>query len=262
MPSVSLAYRPTGTTPAGIPVYCLGELDFVRIAAGPFLMGSTDENPLAHPNEKPQHVVDIPYDYWLSRLLVTNEQYAAFIRDGEHPVNGWEKKRNHPVVNVSWDDCMAYCKWLQNRMRAQLPPGAVVRLPTEAEWEKAARGMDGREWPWGNQFDISKCDMDERGRGGASPAGAYSPQGDSPYGCADMAGSAWEWTHSKLKPYPYRADDGREDEQGGPRVIRGGAFPFDHGRARCAYRGRHLPIYLWPHYGFRVAVICPGRCAE
>ena len=107
------------------------------------------------------------------------------------------------------------------------------------------RGPSAYEWPWGNEFDESQCDLDERGRWGTTPVGAYSPQGDSPYGCADMAGNVWEWTHTLFMPYPYRADDGREDERvpslscgvGPPRSIAGvpaplsgaGTFPSSFG---------------------------------
>ena len=262
MPNLVMTYQPTGKTPGGIPVYCLGGSEFVSIPAGPFLMGSKDSNPMASAEEKPQHRVEIPYEFWLTRTLVTNEEYASYIGEGNHPVSDWRTKPNDPVVNVSWQDCMAYCKWLSDCMKSQLPTTAKVRLPTEAEWEKAARGTDGREWPWGNKFDKSRCDLDERGKRGTTPVGAYSPQGDSPYGCADMAGNAWEWTHSDFKPYPYRADDGRENEKGLTRVIRGGAFPFERGRARCAFRGRHLPIFLWPHYGFRAAIVFQAQGSE
>jgi formylglycine-generating enzyme required for sulfatase activity len=257
MSSKRLTYQPIGTTPASIPVFTLGGLEFICVPAGKFIMGSSDDNPLAYDNEKPCHTVDIPYDFWLTRFLVTNEQYAVYIGEGRHPVSGWKKKRNHAVVNVTWKDTLAYCKWLNERLKDELPQGAVLRLPTEAEWEKAARGENGYEWPWGNEFDKAKCDLDERGRWSTTPIGTYSPQGDSPYGCADMVGNVWEWTHSKFKPYPYRADDGREDEKGAVRAMRGGAFPFNRGHARVAFRGRHLPVFLWLHYGFRVAVVFP-----
>ena len=145
--------------------------------------------------------VDIPYDYWMARYPVTNELYNAYVKSKgiKHHVDGWEKKKDHPVVYVSRNDAMEYCKWLNQILHAsrEIPiPNLQLRLPTEAEWEKAACGTDGLEYPWGNQFDKNKCNTNEGGKGDTTPVGLYSPQGDSPYGCADMSGNVWEWTHS------------------------------------------------------------------
>jgi formylglycine-generating enzyme required for sulfatase activity len=214
----------------------LGDFEFMPISAGKFQMGSKKENELAKDDERPQHTVDLPYDYWMARFPVTNEQYSAYIGEEKHPVDGWHEKRDYPVVNVSWNDAMKYCKWLESLLEGKLPEGYCLRLPTEAEWEIAARG-DDREWPWGNKFDKNKCNSNEGGKGGTTPVGAYSPAGDSPYGCADMAGNVWEWCRSHYTRYPYRADDGREEEtDSGIRVLRGGAWNYDRNYARCAYR--------------------------
>jgi formylglycine-generating enzyme required for sulfatase activity len=237
----------------------MGGIEFVRIPAGKFLMGSKKDNKLAYDDEKPQHTIEIPYDYLMARFPVTNEQYAAFVGAGRHPVSGWKKRQDHPVFEVSWQDAMAYCRWLNDLLSGKLPQGLVLRLPTEAEWEKAARATDGREWPWGSEFDKHKCNSFEGGKGVMTPVGLYSPQGDSPYGCADMAGNVWEWTHSLYKPYPYKADDGREDEKRGAarRVLRGGAF-FNLVRlTRCAFRGWPGPHLEWGRVGFRVAASLP-----
>jgi formylglycine-generating enzyme required for sulfatase activity len=131
----------------------------------------------------------------------------------------------------------------------------VVRLPTEAEWEKAARGEYGNEWPWGNEFDKSKCNSSEGGVGTTTPVGAYSPQGDSPYGAADMAGNVWEWCHSLFEPYPYVASDGREAEtDSGGRVWRGGSFLNLQWYARATSRNRYYPDFRLGNLGLRVAV--------
>jgi len=232
-------------------------MEFLRVPAGAFLMGSADDDQLAYDDEKPQHSVEIPYDYWMARYPVTNALYNAYVeaKRKKHPVTGWEKKKDHPVVNVSWDDAMAYCRWLDDLMRAELPPGLVLRLPSEAEWEKAARGSDGRIYPWGDQFNRNKCNSLEGGKAGATPVGAYSLQGDSPYGCADMSGNVWEWTRSVKKAYPYKAGDGREAEKAsGARVLRGGSFSDDDRYVRCAYRDHSSPDSRHGSLGFRLCV--------
>jgi formylglycine-generating enzyme required for sulfatase activity len=229
-------------------------MEFMRVPAGKFLMGSKNDNKLAYEDEHPQHTVDIP-DYWMGRFPITNELYNAYTKANgiKHPVSGWEKKKDHPVTYVKWTDATAYCQWLNNLLKAELPSGLVLRLPTEAEWEKAARGTDGREYPWGNQFDNKKCNTNEGGKGGTTPVGMYSPQGDSPYGCADMSGNVWEWTHSLMKPYPYNVKDGREDEKASDaRVLRGGSFINNDRNARCACRNDNDIDNLNNNIGFRV----------
>lgn len=227
-------------------------MELVRVPAGKFLMGSTKENKNAYVDEKPQHTVDIPYDYWMARFPVTNDLYNAYVKDKniKHPVSGWEKKKDHPVTYVNWNGAMEYCKWLNNLLKNELPNNLILRLPTEAEWEKAARGTDGREYPWGDTFDKNKCNTSEGGKGRTTPVGLYSPQGDSPYGCADMSGNVLEWTHSLFRLYPYNAKDGREDENvsGNGRVLRGASFVSDGRRARCAYRSDlHISHFPRPH---------------
>ena len=131
-----------------------------------------------------------------------------------------------------------------------------MRLPAEAEWEKAARGAYGNEWPWGNEFDPNKCSSAEGRKGGTTPVGAYSSVGgDSPYLCADMVGNVWEWTHTLLNQYPYDAKDGREDEASrGRRILRGGSFYYDRDRSRCAYRLNNIPDDRNNSFGFRLVV--------
>ena len=209
-------------------------LEFMRVPAGKFLMG--DE----------KSTVDIPYDYWMARYPVTNAQYNQFTK------KDFDKgKENHPVVGVSWQDAMAYCERLNSLLKSELPSDLILRLPTEAEWEKAARGTDGWEYPWGNTFDKNKCNTSEGGKKDTTPVGYYSPGGDSPYDIADMSGNVWEWTHSLYKPYPYKVNDGREDEkESGARVLRGGSFFNSVRFARCAFR--YFLDYLFYGRGFRV----------
>ncbi|HRQ24266.1 MAG TPA: SUMF1/EgtB/PvdO family nonheme iron enzyme [Anaerolineales bacterium] len=227
-------------------------MEFMRIPAGKFLMGSNDS---VFRDENPQHTVDIPYDYWMARFPVTNAQYNQFQE------RAFDKgKENHPVVRVIWRGAMIYCQALNQLLKAELPSSTVVRLPTEAEWEKAARGTDGREYPWGDQFDKNKCNTSESEKKDTTPVGLYSPQGDSPYGCADMAGNVWEWTHSQLRPYPYNVHDGREHEiTHSVCVLRGGSFETTGRLVRCTYRHN---FYIFDSFnldniGFRVCIAPP-----
>jgi toxoflavin biosynthesis protein ToxD len=148
------------------------------------------------------------------------------------------------VVLVSWDDAVAYCEWLGGR------------LPTEAEWEKAARGTDGREWPWGDQWDPARCNtMESFNPPHMTAAGSFSPSGDSPYQVADMSGNVWEWCASVIVPYPYQSADGRESRAAlGQRVIRGGSWGEGRYRCRCASRNATKPDDMGFTIGFRVVL--------
>ena len=223
-------------------------LELVRVPAGEFLMGSADTkwNWLVDRKEKPLHEVALG-EYWISRYEVTNSQYDAFARASERSFTIPTGKENHPVVKVSWDDAVAFCAW------ASQATGHKVRLPSEAQWEKAARGMDGKRYPWGKDVpDPSRLNY-SRNVGGTTPVGKYSPQGDSPYGVSDMAGNVWEWTSSLYKPYPYNADDGREDPQSRDvRVVRGGSWNFNQVFTRAAARYGHYPHIRGSNIGFRV----------
>jgi formylglycine-generating enzyme required for sulfatase activity len=227
-------------------------MEFMRVPAGEFIMGSNNG---IRDETKPQHTVNLPYDYWMGRYPVTNMQYNQFKKKFFGKGKG-KGKENYPVVNVSWNDAMEYCRWLSNLLKAELPAKMDLCLPTEAEWEKAARGTDGREYPWGNTFDKNKCNSSEGGKGGTTPIGLYSPQGDSPYGCADMAGNVWEWSHSLVQPYPYKVDDGRENEKGvGSRILRSGSYIVGASIVCCAIRLGGPPDGVTNHLGFRISIV-------
>lgn len=234
-------------------------IPFAHIPKGEFVMGSRADNPQAYEDEQPQKSVNIPYDYWIGRYPVTNEQFAEFAREAklEHPSGKeWKKRENHPVINVNWDTARQFCQWLAEQGSASLPPGYTIALPNEPEWEKAARGLYGNEWPWGNAFDPARCNTAEGGAGGTTPVGKYSPAGDSPFGCADMAGDVWEWTRSALAKYPYDPADGREDAgKTVPRVVRGGSWYDNDWYARCAFRAQNGPADIGGNLGFRVVLL-------
>ena len=234
------------------------EPEMILIPAGKFLMGSdpsVDKD--ASNSEQPQHTLYLP-DYYLAKTPVTQAQYAAFVQaTGHNQPEHWEGgkpprgKEDHPMVWVTWHDAVAYCNWMAETT------GKPYRLPSEAEWEKGARGSDGRIYPWGNQWDAKRCNTLEGGKKGTTPVGAY-PQGVSPYGLLDMTGNVREWTRSVYKGYPYVSGDGREDlESGDPRVLRGGSWRYYQVSARCAFRFGDLPDYRLSSFGFRVAA-SPG----
>jgi formylglycine-generating enzyme required for sulfatase activity len=241
------------------------EPQVVWVRTGPFLMGSTDaqieraiqgglEEEWAS-TERAQHRLELPA-YQIGRYPVTNAEYQVFVKETEQaPPRHWdgenypEEKGDHPVVNITWHEAMAYCKWLSEKT------GKAYTLPSEAEWEKAARGEEGLIYPWGDEFDPEKCNTKESGIGDTTPVGQYSPQGDSPCGCVDMAGNVWEWTRSIIRDYPYVPEDRREDpEASGQRVLRGGSWYYGQGSARCAARNWSGPGDWVSYIGFRVVV--------
>jgi formylglycine-generating enzyme required for sulfatase activity/outer membrane protein assembly factor BamD (BamD/ComL family) len=237
--------------PARGDVRSFGGVEMVYVPAGKFWMGSNDGAKWAQKGEKPAHEVFVE-GFWIDRTPVTNEEYRHFVQaTGHQKPKHWKGgripkgKEAHPVVYVSWRDARAYCGWRSGQA------GVVIRLPTEAEWEKAARGTHGWLYPWGDEFDQKKCNSAERGAGDTWPVGRYS-RGDSPYGLADMAGNVWEWTGSLYKPYPYNAQDGREDlKAGGRRVVRGGSWKGNQRIVRVAFRYNIEPSYAYDDVGFR-----------
>jgi len=226
------------------------------IPAGEFEMGSTESNPCAHLDEFPQHSVFLDA-YWIDQTPVTKAQYQRCVDEGlcELPAScGWgevtydEEKNDHPVVCVTWDEARNYCKWTGGR------------LPSEAEWEKAARGDDGRGYPWGEEFDESKCNSSESGIDGTTPVRFYSPEGDSPYGLADMAGNVWEWVIDwyDIDYYAKASSQNPTGPAAGDRkALRGGSWYGDLCNARTTYRYYDVPYGRGPGVGFRC--VWPAR---
>jgi formylglycine-generating enzyme required for sulfatase activity len=248
-------------------------LGLVEIPAGPFLMGNDKaHDPDAFDNEIPQHVVTLPR-YFIGRYPVTVAQFQAFVAGGGPRPNNPESLQgfgNHPVVSVSWYEAQQYCNWLTERLRAW--PGTPeplatlighegwqVGLPSEPEWEKAARGTEGLIYPWGNESDPNRANYDKIGIMSPSAVGCF-PGGASPYSIEDMSGNVWEWTRSLEGNYPYPMHEQertrRENLQvdPAPRVLRGGAFGNPVRYVRCACRGRNNPFNWSRDIGFRVVV--------
>jgi formylglycine-generating enzyme required for sulfatase activity len=213
------------------------EMVFMRVPAGEFWMGSESTDKEAYVDEKPQHKLYLK-EYWIGKYPVTNAQYQAFIQATGYHCNGKfaSGKEQHPATNVNWRDALKFCEW------ASRASGEPIRLPTEAEWEKAARGPDRRRYPWGNQLPRQQlCNYGHE----TLQVGKYSPHGDSPYGCADLSSNVWEWTTSLFLPYPYQSNDGREHlAETGLRVVRGGACIESAGIQRVAIRGRFDPSHI------------------
>ncbi len=243
-------------------------LGFVEIPAGPFWMGSDKaQDPQAYDDEMPQHELDLPA-FYMALYPVTVAQFRVFVNKSGHKLTDEKSLRgvdNHPVVYVTWHDALAYCNWLTERLRQWpdtpaelrevLQNGGCITLPSEAEWEKAARGGDKRIYPWGNDFDVDYANVGETDIGGTSPVGAF-PGGASPFGLLDMSGNVWEWTSSIFKPYEYKKDDDREDlsDSYSRRVVRGGSWYYGPVNARVAYRGNYNPDSRSDSLGVRVVV--------
>lgn len=243
------------------------------IPASDFIMGEGED----------EHSLYLPA-YFMDRTPVTNAQYRRFMAAGGYaneaywleaitakrwqngafldPYNDnkptteprfWQDAKwngdEQPVIGISWYEALAFARW------------AGKRLPTEAEWEKGARGERGQLYPWGNRWQENVANTEEAKLEKTTPVGAYSPQGDSPYGLADMSGNVWEWCSTrywneaqKEYDYPYSPDDGREDLSGGDavvRVSRGGSWYNDQELSQCAVRGRFNPHDRYHYFGFR-----------
>jgi formylglycine-generating enzyme required for sulfatase activity len=243
-------------------------LGFVEIAGGPFRMGSDPSvDPLAYDNERwstsiPQTEVELP-TFYIGRYEVTVAQFRAFAADAgfaadETSLSGLP---DHPVTFVSWPDALAYCRWLDEALRESpetpaslrrlLESGWHVTLPTEAQWEKAARGSDARIFPWGNEPRRDRANY--RGSGTTSVGSFACPE--CPFGLSDMSGNAWELTQSPYRPYPYRAvltDINLEADA--LWVMRGGSFGDPEQNIRTATRGGADPGARRGFIGFRVVL--------
>ncbi|MDD4964126.1 MAG: SUMF1/EgtB/PvdO family nonheme iron enzyme [Gallionella sp.] len=268
-------------------VMTLDEMQFCYVPAGSFTMGEGEE----------AHSVTLQQPYWMARFPVTLAQWREYLQCSGNAPDDDDSLKGHgnvPVANVTWHDARRFCDYLTQAWQAVLPKGYIVTLPSEAEWEQAARGGEWipdapryasvaqmgkcvetplhvnaspqRGYPWGDDFDADKANVNTP-FGEASVVGCY-PLGASPYGCEEMSGNVWEWTRSlwgrdRRKPeysYPYQPDDGREnldtDDTGGRvlKVLRGGSWGWPSDYARCALRFWVDPNFRIVGIGFRVVL--------
>jgi len=204
--------------------------DMIFIPAGEFWMGSDQ----ADPNEYPKHKVLVK-SFLIDKFPVTNAQFDRFIKETGAKIGHWRRNfkpgmENCPVVNVNYYEAEQYAAW------------AGKRLPLEAEWEKSARGTDGRKYPWGSEWSSYSIDPN------TIPSVGSFPDRASHYGLMDMVGSIYEWTSDWYYPYPYKGPY----EKGKTKVVRGGKSQF----ATCSYRGFDVPEYRNPARGFRCVLDC------
>lgn len=259
--------------------YCLpfeNLCGFVEIPASMFWMGDGDKK-----SESRKHKVDI-YAYYMSMFPVTIEQYKLFKPELNDLQDVSSYDANRPITNITFYDALEYCKWLTNELCAsertpdeiqnRLRDGWSITLPSEAEWEKAARGTDGWNYPWGNEFKADSANYSGTNLGKTSGVGCF-PKGRSVYGVEDTAGNVWEWTRSLWGEdfvkaeysYPYKIEDNQRENVKADdsvfRVVRGGSFFNDTSGLRSAYRLRSLPYSRSRDIGFRV-VLSPFSQSE
>jgi len=289
-------------------------IQFCLVQGGHFTMG---ENKEKHKNKK------LKKHYWISRYPITNAQFQNFIDEEAYleqkyfieakkseiwdngKINDWWDKwrdkpddygkpfdlEDHPVVGITWFEALAYVRWLEKKWKTDgiISSDWQISLPTEAQWEKAARGgkhvtqspiisnyydleeihnvimkkgfakqknvFPDRIYPWGNTFNSTRAHIEKGERASTTSVGEH-PTGKSPYGCEDICGNVWEWTKSLEMEYPYRPNDGRENiEDVNKRsrlIIRGGAYYSDKDKGNCSFRRSNVPYYQNRYYGFRI----------
>ncbi len=262
------SFRPGTSVAAQAPPAARALPEFVAIAGGPMTMGADPaRDPQAFDNERwsaaqGEGTLELPL-FYLSRTEVTVAAFSAFVAaTGAKPDRrALDAPAAHPVAFVSWPDALAYCRWLETTLKAspqtapeiaqRLREGWRVTLPTEAQWEKAARGGDRRIYPWG---DTARRDRANYASTAPVPAGQIACA-ECAYGLTDMAGNVWEWTRSPYQPYPYDEGDDRTGlEADALWVMRGGAFNDQARLVRTSARGAAEPGARRAFIGFRVAL--------
>jgi formylglycine-generating enzyme required for sulfatase activity len=229
-----------------------------HVPPGTYVVGSCDDARDARDDEKPQHTVTIAYPFWIARYPITNAQWQAWVAQGGKPSyradDGDLNHPNQPVVRVTWQMFNDFCFWLTDQMGGVLPAGYAVQLPTEAEWEAAARGGDGRRYPWGDEWQddhaTTEANRRDLGTGWSTPVGCYAT-GAAPCGALDMAGNVWEWTADVWRSHPGAAEPFKEQEY---RVLKGGSYRGGRTLVRCATRVTYHHDLNLIDFGGRVVV--------
>jgi formylglycine-generating enzyme required for sulfatase activity len=232
------------------------EPQLIEIPEGPFIMGTDGHDPELKEFETPRREVYLNR-FKIAKFPVTREEYATFLKpdsSGRSQQTSSHDSRfseliNHPVVNITWHEARAYAAWL-NRST-----GNPYRLPTEAEWEKAARGSNGLVYPWGADYDGRRCNVRGDGPATTTPIDKF-PEGASSYGVMDMAGNVAEWCLDWYREF-YASDQARNPtgpRSGDYRVVRGGSWRYSSHAARCASRYWCPPDQKRDNTGFRLAV--------
>ena len=231
---------------------------FCRITPGTYWIGSPSDDPEAYDDEHPQHPIALTQPYWIARLPITNAQWHSWVAQGgtasRYADDNDLNHPNQPVVGIDWHTANAYCSWLSTELADVLPPGYGIHLPTEAEWELAARGTGARRYPWGNDWrDDAAASAEDRATRGwqwTMPVGCY-PSGSTPEGLLDMAGNVWEWTLSRWQSYPGAENAFRDEDLV---VVRGGGYATKRTDVRCGARDWSHPAGRDFSQGVRVVV--------
>jgi formylglycine-generating enzyme required for sulfatase activity len=245
------------------------DIAWCDVLAGDFIMGNTQQtDEMAYDDESPQHTEQIRDSYCISKYPITNAQFDAFVMDGGYTDKwracwtpaGWEWKGdrvtpdkqggvfdlpNHPAVMVTWYEAQAFCIWLGKKLNL------AVALPTEAQWERAARGTDGRRYPWAGELTPDHANFDQTGVGTTTAVGIFPKGLNLETGVLDMSGNVYEWCRTKWRD-SYKGKPDEKLEGTDPRVLRGGAFNYEARYVRSAYRDWNLPGSRSGSSGFRV----------
>ncbi|MCI5148679.1 MAG: formylglycine-generating enzyme family protein, partial [Candidatus Electrothrix sp. MAN1_4] len=236
-------------------IYCKNDknaktINLIKIAPGKVFLGKNNDI-----FNKEQEFINLNYNYWIGKYPITNEQFSLYKKDHIFDIGD----RLKPVVNISWKTALMYCDWLQNEVNIDNEKKFIIRLPNEAEWERAAKGETTNIYPWGNDPASDEVCNYGRNNRGLTKIGKYSPKGESyPFGCCDMAGNVWEWTislYSDKKIDNSGNNFSRKIIRGNRYVCKGGAWNFPKQYVTCSSRYKFLPNTVKNNIGYRILII-------